>query len=246
MTKSPVDYLESSVLAQEAGAEMLSRLEWMNLDPRVIVDVGCGPGGCVQVLQSRYPTAAILAVDSSESMLNHLKEARINGSGICADAANLPLAAESVDLVIANLMLPWHANATLLLKEWRRVLSPNGLLMFTALGPDTLTAWDTAFHRYDMHDLGDAMLQAGFADPVLDINYYTLTYREINKLLFELKASQMIAQEYAIAGDEPELEAKYEVIFAHAFTPPKTNEVTASEDGTVRIPLGSLRQRLRS
>lgn len=234
---------------REVGMEILSRLEWITLQPEVIVDVGGGLGEMSRGLQTRYVNAKVVTLDLTESMLQQGKQDDKQLSCVCADANALPFCDESVDMLFANLLLPWQTDIESILAEWLRVLRPNGLLMVTAFGPDTLIGWQNRLPRVlDMHDLGDLLLQQKFADPVLDVNYYTLTYREPSKMLHELQATGMLH-----VGDfvpAPALDGKwevtYEVIFAHAFKPPASDEVAASSDGVVRVPLAHLRRQLRS
>lgn len=227
----------------------MSRLDWMTIHPVVILEVGCGPGRMLSELRRRYPTARLIAADHSASMLQYVRETFPDGETLLTEAAELPLAAKSVDLLIANLLLPWHHDVTSLLKEWRRVLRPNGLLMLTALGPESMAEWQTIFQRYDMHDLGDAMVQAGFADPVLDVNHYTLAYRERETLCRELHASEMIAEDQAFPEAIAPIDGRWEVLFesiiAHAFIPPETELHAPQADGTVRVPIAALREKLR-
>jgi malonyl-CoA O-methyltransferase len=94
--------------------------------------------------------------------------------------------------------LPWVSDVESMLREWRRVLRPDGLLVFTSLGPDTLQAWRIYLGDYtipnfiDMHEIGDMLTRARFSDPVMDVEYYTLTYSEPSTLLSELQASGML------------------------------------------------------
>ncbi len=251
---SPVDYAEASVLAREAGEELFSRLDWMTIKPNVIVDMGCGTGEMSVQLQARYKEAKVLALDMSVLMAQQAKQ-RCPFS-VCADASRLPLPDRVVDLIFANFLLPWCPHLTLLLQEWRRVLRPDGLLMFTALGPDTLRegrgVWQsTGLPQFvDMHDMGDLLLQEKFAGPVLDINYYTLTYQNKERLTTELYASRMVVEPLSqlqvdamVPSEEGTWPITYEVIYAHAFVPADQEEVAASADGTVRIPLSHLRRR---
>jgi malonyl-CoA O-methyltransferase len=116
---------------------------------------------------------------------------------VAADAHHLSLKSASVDLLFSNLMLQWCADPDQVFAELARVLKPGGLLTFTTLGPDTLrelrASWGDAFvhvHRFiDMHDLGDALMRAGFAEPVMDTERLTVTYRDTQALLRELKGS---------------------------------------------------------
>jgi malonyl-CoA O-methyltransferase len=120
---------------------------------------------------------------------------------LCADALQLPLRDSCVDLVFASLLLHWVDDLDGLFSEVRRVLRPGGFFAFATLGPDTLHelrhAWaeagDAASIRVmgqrDMHDVGDALARAGFAEPVLDIERITLTYPHIAALCHDLKAT---------------------------------------------------------
>ena len=112
---------------------------------------------------------------------------------------SLPLRDASVDMVFSNLMLQWCNEPDRVLRECRRVLRPGGVLHVTTLGPDTLCelrrSWQAAdpghahVSRFlDMHDLGDALVRAGFAEPVLDVERYTLAYDDARSLMRDLKA----------------------------------------------------------
>jgi malonyl-CoA O-methyltransferase len=258
MVWSPLEYANAAVLARETGEEMLARLDWVTLQPKVIVDLGCGTGEMSSKLQTRYPEANVVALDLSSGMIEFAKQ-KNHGNCINADAGQLPLRSQSVDLLFANLIFPWYEDINLLLKECRRVLRPDGLILFTAFGPDTLKEWRTILTHHvtpffiDMHDVGDLMLQAGFADPVLDVNHYTLTYREQNDLFQELQASGMLSGQPEIINadeitltEEGTMSVTYEIVFAHAFAPAQSDEVQASSDGVTRVPLAHLRRRLRS
>ena len=204
-------------------------------------------------------SANVIALDRSQSMLQYALAESTSCKPLCADAEQLPLRHQSVDLIFANFLLPWQEDIQSLLREWRRVLRPDGLLMLTAFGPDTMQeckAWEpstTIPYCMDMHDVGDSLLKEGFADPVLDVNYYTLTYRNKKKLITELMHSGMLAElEEAYHLEQKMTEAEegvwsitYEMIYAHAFAPTAKEQVAAT-DGVVKIPLSQLRQQLIS
>lgn len=252
---SPSDYIKANVLANEVGKEMIMRLDWMTLKPHIILDVGCGPSDLTLALQSRYVKAFVLALDHSEAMLQYAQKRHPSlSSYLCADAAQLPLKDQSVDLIFANFFLAWQKDIISVLGEWRRILRPEGLLMFNVFGPDTLlTTFSSEVlpERMDMHIIGDLLLKEGFSDPVLDVDYYTLTYSSKEKLLTEAYASGMLKsnipsfQEDLAPNKEGRWSAKYEIIYAHAF---KTThqESQQSENGMIRIPLEELRQQLKS
>jgi malonyl-CoA O-methyltransferase len=226
MQGSPSDYEKSAVIAAEAGREALSRLDWMMIQPNIIVDVGGGLSEITRGLQQRYPNGHVLTTENIASL---------------ADA--------SVDMVFANLV-------PLNLKEWRRILRPEGLLMFTAFGVDTLQQLRHLCNAeqmpllLDMHSCGDMLVQTGFADPVLDVDYYTLSYKEPEKLWYELYASNVLRGDLAAelkdqlqATTESCYELTYEVIHAHAFAPQQNAGFKPGEDGVTRIPVSQLIRR---
>src|SRR6187402_1754694 len=118
---------------------MLERLDYMKLAPGRVLDAGSGPPQ--RVLGKRYPKAEIVALDFSLEMLRSARTWRDRfrrSLSVCADLERLPLAAGSVDLVWSNMALHWLAEPLDAFKEFERVLTPQGLLMFSTLGPDTL------------------------------------------------------------------------------------------------------------
>jgi malonyl-CoA O-methyltransferase len=151
-------------------------------------------------LKRRYSSAQVVALDFAFPMLAaaRQKQSWLRRFGrVCADAYALPVRDASVDWCISNLMLAWCEPLDAVLAEVRRVLKPGGLFTFSSLGPDSLrelrTAWSAVdrgahVHRFiDMHDLGDAMVRNGFAEPVLDVERIVLTYDDPRKLISELK-----------------------------------------------------------
>jgi len=192
---------DAAVLQTEVRDNLLARLDWMALAPRVVVDAGAGTGHASRALIRRYPRARVIAVDFSARMLHAAGRQQSwlrRFARVCADAERLPLADGSVDLILSNLMLQW-CNPDQAFAEFRRVLAPHGLLTFTTLGPDTLrelrSAWAevdsrTHVHQFiDMHDIGDALVRGGFVSPVLDVERYSLTYPDVRRVAADLKAT---------------------------------------------------------
>src|SRR5580704_6628012 len=95
----PAAYAKAAVLANALNAEMLSRLEWVTLQPKRILDIGCGTGQSVQLLQQRYPTAEIIALDIAYPMLQFARQQALTPTYVCADANLLPLPDASADLI---------------------------------------------------------------------------------------------------------------------------------------------------
>ncbi len=111
---------------------------------------------------------------------------------VAADAHALPLRDACVDLVWSNLAWHWFHDPPQVAREWYRVIRPGGLVMFSAWGVDTLRelrALGAVLPEWpDMHDLGDLLLEAGFAEPVMDTEVLTLTWDDPSRLLDELHA----------------------------------------------------------
>ena len=193
-------YAHASRLEAEIGARMLERLDYVKLAPRLILDAGSGPARDARALARRYRKADVLAVDFSQAML-HAGRPRLRffqrrpPKPVCADLARLPLANAKVGLVWSNMALHWAADPAVALREFHRVLAVEGLLMFSTLGPDTLAELRSAaggarVHAFaDMHDLGDMLVAAGFAEPVMDMERITMVYADGEALLADLRAS---------------------------------------------------------
>jgi malonyl-CoA O-methyltransferase len=193
-------YDEVAVLQHEIGRRMIERLDTIRVEPRRVLDLGCGTGVGSAALLRRFPRADVIALDFALPML---AQARRRGRWLrrprclCADLDFLPLAADSVDLVFANAALQWSTRPAGAFADIARVLRPGGLLIFSTFGPDTLrelrAAWAEAdggahVHGFiDMHDYGDMMLGAGLLDPVLDVERMTMTYADPMQLMRELK-----------------------------------------------------------
>ncbi len=251
---TPSAYAEASVIARHVGEHMIEKLELITLQPNRIIDLGCGVGHCAGLLQKRYPGATVFGVDHAERMLAYARETQIaEVKWACAEADILPLQDGSVDLIFMNLLLPWFDDEKTILRECRRILRPEGLLIFSSLGPDTLIEWQEILgnsllpNLMDMHDSGDALMHARFADPVLDVEYLNVTYKSFDKLIYELQMTGMLLDNIPPLQPEPNSAGKfsvtYEIIYGHAWGPDVTVDHIADESGVVKIPLSHLRRR---
>lgn len=195
-------YAKSSDLQEKVARQLLERLDWMKLSPSVILDVGCGAGRISQALNRRYPKAHIYGADIA---INMVRESRKRAPRwfsrqhfICADAAALPWRTASADLIISNLMLQWRSSFTEVIQEFIRLLKPDGVLLFSSFGPDTLKelrdSWAKADtythvnHFPDMHHLGDSLLGSGLRDVVMDADRWVRRYPDALSLMRELKS----------------------------------------------------------
>lgn len=252
-------YDAAAVLAQEVGRRMAERLDYVRLEPRAVADIGCATGDGIVELTRRYPKALPVAVDFALPMLQQVAGRsgffeRLRGRAprlLNADVRALPLPGTSLDLIWSNLMLHWLEDPRPAFNELRRVLRVGGLLSISLLGPDTLLELRTACRSlglpppqrtfFDMHDVGDMLVGAGFADPVMDTERITLTYTSprgvlrdqrhlgVRNALFGMFVSAGWRDWRRIFAAWPRIEqrlpATFEVIYGHAWKPePKTTD----------------------
>jgi malonyl-CoA O-methyltransferase len=265
-----------AVLQREIADRLLARLEVVRLKPQVILDIGCGTGYDARKLMKRYPRARVLGLDIVEAMANRARRnsglwrrLTCRGGFACGDAERLPLAPASVDMIVSNLALQWCDPRTVF-AEARRVLRPGGLLMFTTFGPDTLRelrdAWraaDDAPHVHafiDMHDIGDMLIHAGFTDPVMDMEPFTLTYASVMEVMRDIKqlGAHNVAlnrtrgltgktrfsrfrMAYESRAQNGKIPATYEAVYGHAWVP--ETEAAYSRDGFAVVPVGRIGRR---
>ncbi|MGB9356752.1 MAG: methyltransferase domain-containing protein, partial [Azonexus sp.] len=217
-------YDQADFFVREVDRRMQERLDYVKVEPKRILDLGCSRGGSFAGLAARYPAAELLGLDISPAMLQAGHTGRTGwqrwlGLGrkeqarrLAGDATNLPLKSQSTAVVWSNLLLHWLDDPLPALAEAHRVLEVGGLLMFATLGPDSLKELRSAFsdgyahtQRFiDMHDLGDMLVGCGFADPVMDMEVLTLTYDGFDEMLGELRAAgsgcAMKARRHGLTG----------------------------------------------
>jgi malonyl-CoA O-methyltransferase len=196
-------YAEVAVLQRESESRLLEQLEALEARPPArILDVGSGPGRASAAMKGRWPKAEVIALDIALPMLQQVgKHSRFWRPirRVCAEAAHLPITDNSVDLIFSNLCLQWVPDLPAALAEFRRVLREDGLLLFSTFGPDTLVELREAYLQAGerqpplspfaaIQQVGDAMIAAGFRNPVLGREAFTLSYAEVMPLLRELRA----------------------------------------------------------
>ncbi len=219
----PARVADSQFLRREIAGRMFERLALIKTQPARIIDAGCGEGDDLLGLHQAFPQAALLGIDASAAMLAQAARAgaqsrssmqrllarlrsqqgrAMHGAALaCADFGRLPLPPASMDLLWSNLALHWHPQAHAVIREWARVLRTDGLLMFSAFGPDTFrelrqalaAAADVAdagqvLPFVDLHDYGDMLVAAGFATPVMDMEKLTITYSATDRLLADVRS----------------------------------------------------------
>lgn len=246
-------YDQAAVLQREVADRVLERLAYIKPEPQRLLDLGCGTGYTLQPLAQRYPGSDILALDVSLNMLEAARrrptlwqKMRGRFRYLAGDAEQLPLADASVDMIFSNLALQWCVDLDRTFAEWRRVLKPDGLLMFSTFGPDTLRELRHCFESVDayshvnrfidMHDIGDALLRNGFGDPVMDMEMLTVTYDDVISIMRDLKQIgahnvtlgrgrglmgkqrlKALSDAYEKYRQDDRLPVSYEVVYGHAW-----------------------------
>jgi len=263
--KAAETYDAFAIVQREVCKRLLERLDYIKIEPKMILDIGAGTGQGNQGLARCYPDAQIIAMDLAENMLlinraktslqpglaekvKNLFNSRPAHQFVCADAEQLPFADASMDMVFSSLTIQWCSNLSKLFNEFRRVLKPGGLLMFTTLGAETLhelrASWAEVSdkihvnHFTDMHDIGDALYNVQVENPVMDNETIVLNYQSIKQILIELKAvgahNQNMGREKALTGKnrlqamykayekfrtDEGFPVTYEVLYGHAWNP---------------------------
>lgn len=254
-SRAAASYDAAAVLQREVCTRMLERLDYVKLRPERLLDVGSGTGWGGRQLAEKYPQAQVISLDIAIGMLQNAQgrsgwwQKLFGGRrllSVCGDVEALPLASNSMELIWSNLALQWCNDLPSTFVELNRVLKVDGLLMFSTFGPDTLKELRQAFsgvdghthlNRFaDMHDVGDMLLQAGFAEPVMDMEYLTLTYDDVRGVLQDLKAIgahnatagraqglmgknawARLLENYEKLRRDGKLPATYEVVYGHAW-----------------------------
>ena len=245
--RASTSYDAAAALQERVRNELLGRLDDFPLAPKSILDLGAGTGHSSRALKRRYPAAIVVAVDIAPGMLEKAREQSRwlrRFERVRADAYSLPFAAGSFDLIFSSLMLQWCDDLDAVFAEIARVLKPGGALIFSTFGPDTLLelreSWlatdapgNHVNHFFDAPSLGTALMHAGLAEPVLDVDRIVMPYDDVLTLMRELKAIgahnvtrgrargltgrcrlAAMTQAYEVLRRDGKLPATYEVIHA--------------------------------
>jgi len=273
-------YDAAAALQREVAKRLLESLDYLGeRQPQVVLDIGSGTGHASATMKKRWPKAQVIALDLAEPMLREAKKQagwRKPFARVCADAQALPLQDQSVDLIYSNLCLQWVDDLPAVFAGFRRVLKPGGLLVCSTFGPETLIELRDAFAQADavphvsrfapIAQFGDALMMAGFRDPVLDRDLFTLTYDDLPALMRELQAIGATNARHdrrhtltgrgrfdaARAAYEPlrredgKLPSSWEVIYAHAWAPDPGAPIRERGHDIASVPVSAIPIRRRS
>ena len=237
----------------EVARRMAERLGLVRLQTAELVDWWSFNGAGGALLRQTYPRARILHVEPLHAVRERTRAAATKrrwlprlGAAAHAWCDPQQVPAGSAGLLWANMMLHLSADPQATLGAWQRVLAVDGFLMFSTLGPGTLQGLRQLYARLgwpsphapfvDMHDLGDMLVQAGFADPVMDQEQLTLTWADADALLNELRSlggnadpqraaglrtprwrRRLCDELQQLRGADGRLRLDFEVVYGHAF-----------------------------
>ncbi len=272
--RAAANYDRAADLQKEVADELLDRLAGIRVTPERIVDLGCGTGYALDRLQRMYRRADVLGIDFAPAMAGRVgggSRIRRRPAAICGDARRTPLPDQSVDIAFSNLTVQWIDDLRAFFTEVRRILRPEGVLMFSTFGPDTLAelrqAWasvDSGVHIntfLDMHDIGDAVLASGLSEPVMDVDRFQRTYTDVRALMQSIKAIgannatrgrprhltgrerlRRLEAHYPDFDDAGNARATWEVAYGHAWGA-ETPRPGRATAGEFQIPLESIGHR---
>lgn len=287
-SRAAPEYAAAARLQHEIESRLLESLDYLadpalaRPAPDVVLDLGCGPGRAAAAMQRRWPKAQVLALDLALPMLRQVR--RHAGpwrpfvrrpAPVCADLRALPLREASVDVLFSNLCLQWIEDLPAAFAELRRVLRPGGLLLVSTFGPDTLHELRMAFASADavphvspfasIAQFGDALVQAGFRDPVLDRDLLRTHYPDLPALMRELRAigatNALAARRHTLTGKARfaaaaaayegfrdaagQLPASWEVITAMAWAPEPGTPIRVGGLEVTAVPVAQIPIRRR-
>jgi len=266
------NYEGAAALQKEVGLRMMERLDYIQLQPETVLDIGCGTGLGLQALMKRYRKAQVIGMDFAMGML---QQSRRKGGILrrpmlaCADFEALPVRPDSIDLLFSNLTLQWCGRLQDVFEGAHRALRPDGLFLFTSLGPDTLLELRQSWAQVDgmphvnefldMHEVGDHLVGAGFSEVVMDVERIVLSYDSPRDVISELRTIgavnrdrgrfrglmgrghwQTMLQTYEqFRLPDGRYPATYEVVFGHAL---RSGSSRVDRNGEVRVPISGLKR----
>ncbi|WP_374321109.1 malonyl-ACP O-methyltransferase BioC [Pseudoxanthomonas kaohsiungensis] len=278
-SRAAAGYDAAAALQAEVRTRLLESLAYLDdRQPSVVLDVGSGTGHAAAAMRKRWSKARVVALDLALPMLRQAR--RQAGwwkpfNRVCADARALPLAEGSVDVIFSNLCLQWVEDLPAVFAGFRRVLRPGGLMLCSSFGPETLAELREAFAQADasphvspfasIAQFGDALLSAGFRDPVVDRDLFNLTYPDLPALMRELRAigatNAMASRRRSLTGRarfaaaaaayEPlrdgqgRLPSSWEVIYAQAWAPAPGMPIREGGHEVAAVPLSQIPIRRR-
>ncbi|TDK30861.1 malonyl-ACP O-methyltransferase BioC [Luteimonas terrae] len=284
-SRASATYAATAALQREIGEQLMESLEYLDdRVPGVVLDVGSGPAHAALAMRQRWPKSRIVAVDLALPML---QQAKVRSGWrdrlglqkpierVCADLRALPFADNSVDVLFSNLCLQWVEDLPAAFAGFRRVLKPDGLLLVSTFGPQTLIELRESFGVADAQphvspfasiaEFGDALMRAGFRNPVVDRDVAVHWHPDMAALMREQRAigatNALSARRRALTGrarfkaaaghyeqfrTERGLPASWEWITAMAWSPKHGAPIREGDEELARFDASAIPVRRRS
>ncbi|KQY86450.1 methyltransferase domain-containing protein [Pelomonas sp. Root1444] len=263
-------------LHAEVARRMAERLSFIKLQPARVLDTSPALGASAELLRLAYPNAEMLWHEADPVLVERAASARalnwwrkLRGAG-SGQVAALP-ATPAVELLWSNMALHACPELPALLGQWQASIAVGGFVMFSCLGPDSFVELRPLYARnswgrpapdwWDMHDIGDLLLKAGFADPVMDQERLRLTWASPESLLGDLRAlggnvaparfaglrgrgwqRRLLAELDTMRDAEGRLVLTLELVFGHAFKAAPRLAVAAQTHVSVDAMRATLRK----
>jgi len=267
---------QSPWLHAEVARRMAERLTYIKLQPARVLDAAPALGASAELLRLAYPNADLLWHEADPMLAERAAQARalnwwrkLRGAS-SGQVAELPARPE-VELLWSNMALHASADLPAMLDAWAASIAVDGFVMFSCLGPDSFIELRPLYARngwgrpapdwWDMHDVGDLMLKAGFADPVMDQERLRLTWASPESLLADLRAlggnvaptrfaglrgrawrQRLLAELDTLRDSEGRLALTLELVFGHAFKAAPRLAVAAETHVSIDAMRASLRK----
>lgn len=251
------DYDQHDAFEREVAERLVERMVFTRIPPNRILDLGCGTGSTSHKLLERFPDSEITGLDLSHGMLKKFQDragGKQNFQSVLGDLTQLPFTARSADLVFCNLALQWAGDFVHALNEIRRVLRPEGMLLFSVPGPDSLQALrqypaegagsSMPIYMPDLRDVGDCLMSAGFRDPVMDSELLTLSYRSVAQMKTELAVTggAGFVEVPEIPAKNGGIEISFEIVYGAAFGPADGQPVRTEEGEVATFSVDQLKK----
>jgi malonyl-CoA O-methyltransferase len=264
-------YQRHAALEQEVCTRLLERTAFNWRPPMRILDLGCGTGTGSAQLKRTFRKAQVVGLDTSLAMLSQVRR---HSSmlrplkTVCGDIGALPFAARSADMVFSNLASYWCPEPMAMFAEFRRVLRPEGMLLFSTFGPATMKELADAWAGVDAEvelpvfpdllEIGDALVAAGFSEPVMDREMIALSYPQLDALFDELEATgtsllvrgwerwktarEELKQAYVPILKDGKYPLSFEIIYGTAFGPQEGQPMKTPDGDVATFSVDSLRR----
>jgi len=263
-------------LHEEVAGRMAERLTYIKLQPQRVLDASPALGASGELLRRAYPNATMLWHEADPALAARAAQARQRGwwqklRGAASGQVDTLPARPEVDLLWSNMALHACADLPGLLSRWQASIAVGGFVMFSCLGPDSFVELRPLYARngwgrpapdwWDMHDIGDLVLKAGFADPVMDQQRLRLTWGSPESLLADLRClggnlaparlaglrgrawkQALLAELQTLRDGEGRLALTLELVFGHAFKAAPRLAVAAETHVSVDAMRATLRK----